>query len=466
MSRHASKNGKALHYIYQRVRTLKEMNLKHIFGLALILLAMTTQAARKPLPVTRLDLTSTPSEALIRIDHKVIGDTPQSLTNLTEGLHLIQLEKTGYRPVIENMMIKKDVTQARAFTLEPLTGLVLVNSKPEGAEVSYNSASLGQTPLLLTTLTPGTHRLTIALPGFQNKNVDLLIQDRTPVQLSVDLTSASGTLEIESTPPDTEVFINGISRGKTPVKIERIPEGSVKVAMKSPGYEDHEREVSLTAGEIQKITQSMKPLPGKLQIVSIPSDARVYVNDEFKGNTPYAFDKATPGTYRVRVERPGCMPNARDIVLEKGSSLTEEFRMTKITGRIEVVTAPASTTILLDGVKVGVSQTKKTDTTAFSDPYAIEDVLEGEHVLEVTRKGYAPMKRSITVTRDQTLSPQFRLIRQFIPNYEVVTARSHYKGVLDYVTDEGVKLETAPGVSQTVPMKDIRRHGPLREEGK
>ena len=93
-------------------------------------------------------------------------------------------------------------------------------------------------------------------------------------------------------------------------------------------------------------------------------------------------------------------------------------------------------------------------------------MLEGEHVLEVTRKGYAPMKRSITVTRDQTLSPQFRLIRQFIPNYEVVTARSHYKGVLDYVTDEGVKLETAPGVSQTVPMKDIRRHGPLREEGK
>jgi hypothetical protein len=160
------------------------------------------------------------------------------------------------------------------------------------------------------------------------------------------------------------------------------------------------------------------------------------------------------------------MPNARDVTLVKGTSITEEFRMTKITGRIEVVTAPAGSTVLLDGVKVGVTQTKKTDTTAFSDPLAIEDVLEGEHILEVTRKGHAPQKRSITITRDQTLSPQFRLIRQFIPNYEVVTARAHYRGVLDYVTDEGVKLETAPGVSQTIPMKDIRRHGALREEGK
>jgi PEGA domain len=442
------------------------MNLKHSLTLALLFAAIFTQAARKPLPVTRLDITSTPPGAIVKIDHRIIGDTPQVITNITDGIHLIQLEKPGYRPVIENITIKKDATQVRDFTLEPLTCLALVTSKPEGAEISYNNASLGQTPLLLTTLAPGTHRLTLSLPGFQSKNVDLVLQDRTPVQLSVDLTSASGTLEIESTPAETEVFINGISRGKTPVTIDRIPEGSVKIAMKIPGYEDHEREVSLTAGEVQKISQIMKPLPGKLQIVSIPSDARVYINDEFKGNTPYTFEKADPGTYRVRVERPGCLPNARDVAIEKGVSLTEEFRMTKITGRIEVVTAPAFSTILLDGVKIGVTSTKKTDTTAFSDPYAIEDVLEGEHVLEVTRKGYAPVKRTVTITRDQTLTPQFRLIRQFIPNYEVVTARAHYKGVLDYVTDEGVKIETAPGVSQTIPMKDVRRHGPLREEGK
>ena len=441
------------------------MNLKHTIGLVLIFLATLSQAARKPDPVTRLDLSSTPPGAEISIDHKKIGSTPQGLTNITPGLHLIQIEKVGFRSVIETISVQKDVTQARAFTLDPVAGLALITSRPTGAEISYNSASQGQTPLLLTTFNPGTHRLTVSLPGFQNKNVDLVIEDRTPVKLDVDLMSASGTLNIETDPADAEVFINGISRGKTPITIERIPEGSVNVDIKAAGFEPHTRQVSLAAGEVQKINLAMKPLPGTILIVSIPSEARVYINDEFKGNTPYTFEKVPPGSYRVRVERPGCEPNARDVVVAKSSSLTEEFRMTKITGRIEVVTAPAGATVLLDGKKAGVTYSKRTDTTAFSDPFAIEDVLEGEHTIEIIRKGFAPQKRPITITRDQTIAPQFRLIRQFIPNYEVITSRAHYKGVLEYTTDEGIKLETAPGVTQTIPMKDVRKHGPLREEG-
>lgn len=441
------------------------MNLKYTLSALFLFFATATLAARKPLPVTRLDITSTPPGAEISIDHQKFGQTPQSLTNITAGLHLLHIEKPGYRSVIETITVHKDISQSRAFTLEPVSGLALITSKPEGAEVTYNSASLGQTPLLLTTLNPGTHRLTLALPGFQNKNVDLVLEDRTPVKLEVELMAASGTLNIESTPADAEIFINGISRGKTPISIERIPEGNVTIEIKAAGFETHSRQVSLAAGEIQNINQPLKPMPGTLQIVSIPSDARVYINDEFKGNSPFTFEKAPPGTYRVRVERAGCEPNARDVTLEKGASLTEEFRMTKITGRIEIVTAPASSTVLLDGVKVGVTSSKKTDTTAFSDPLAIEDVLEGEHTIEVTRKGYAPIKRPVTITRDQTLTPQFRLIRQFIPNYEVITSRSHFKGVLEYITDDGIKLETAPGVTQTIPTKDIRKHGPLREEG-
>jgi len=440
------------------------MNLKHSIRLGLILLATTLQAARKPLPVTRLDLVSTPPSAEITLDHKKIGSTPQTFTNIAPGLHLLQLEKTGFRSVIETVYVKKDVSQTRAFTLEPVTGLALITSKPEGAEISYNNASLGQTPLLLTTFNPGTHRLTLSLPGFQSKNVDLVIEDRTPIKLEVDLMAASGTLNIETDPADAEVFINGISRGKTPVTIDRIPEGSVTIDIKAAGYETHTRQVSLAAGEVQKINLAMKPLPGTVRIVSIPNNARVYINDEFKGTTPYTFTNAPSGTYRVRAERPGCEPNARDVVVTNSAAFTEEFRMTKITGRIEVVTAPAGATVLLDGKKEGVTNSKKADTTAFSDPLSIEDILEGEHTIEIIRKGYAPQKRPITITRDQTIAPQFKLVRQFIPNYEVITARSHYKGVLEYTTDEGIKIETAPGVTQMIPLKDVRKHGPLREE--
>jgi len=31
------------------------------------------------------------------------------------------------------------------------------------------------------------------------------------------------------------------------------------------------------------------------------------------------------------------------------------------------------------------------------------------------------------------------------------------------MNEEGIRLETAPGISQTIPMKDVKKHGPVRE---
>ena len=80
------------------------------------------------------------------------------------------------------------------------------------------------------------------------------------------------------------------------------------------------------------------------------------------------------------------------------------------------------------------------------------------------RKGFASQKRKVNVTRGETLTLQFKLIRQFIPNYEVTTTRSYYKGVLEFINEEGIRLETAPGISQTIPMKDVKKHGALQEQ--
>jgi hypothetical protein len=83
-------------------------------------------------------------------------------------------------------------------------------------------------------------------------------------------------------------------------------------------------------------------------------------------------------------------------------------------------------------------------------------------VVEIFRKGYATQKRKIEIKRGETLTLQFKLLRQFIPNYEVTTTRSYYKGVLEFQNEEGIRLETAPGISQTIPMKDVKKHGPLQ----
>lgn len=429
---------------------------------ALPQLPFSAQAKSKE-PATRLDITSQPSGATVLVDNKERGVTPLTLSELAPGPHLVQASKANHRDAFDTVMLEPGVCRTSALTLEPLMGILLLTSTPAGSEVSVKGVSLGSTPLLITSLEPGTHRITVASPGYQTKEIDITLEGRTPLKQDVSLMSDSGTLDVTSDPEGAEVFVNGISRGQAPCRIDRIPGGAMTLELKANGFQPQKRDVSLAAGEVQKIEFKLLPLPGTLRIVSIPDGCRVYIDDEFKGETPFDLTNAKPATYRVRVDKAGHEPVARDVTLEKGASVTEEFRLAKNTGRIELVTAPAGATVLLDGKKVGISLTHGNDTSAISDPFAIEDAMEGERVLEIFRKGFATQKRTVEVKRGETLTLQFRLIRQFIPNYEITTTRSYYKGVLEFQNEEGIRIETAPGISQTIPMKDVKKHGPLHE---
>ena len=415
-------------------------------------------------PATRLDVVSQPPGASVMVDHAEKGSTPLTLTDMPAGPHLVQVLKAGYRDVLETVVLEQGVTRSLNLKLEALTGILLLISDPPGSEVSAKGVSLGNTPLLITSLENGQHKLTIASPGYQTKEIEVTIEGRTPLKQTVSLMSDSGTVTVSSDPSDAEVLVNGISRGRAPCRIDRIPGGTVTLEIKADGFETHKREISLAAGEVQALDVKLKPLPGTLRVVSIPEKGRVYVNNEYKGQTPLDLVDIAPGDYRVRVDMAGHDPVARDVKLLKGASITEEFRLVRNTGRIEIVTAPSGATILLDGKKVGVTITRGVDSSAVSDPFAVEDVTEGEHEIEIFRKGFANQKRRAGIKRGETQTLQFRLQRKFIPNYEVTTTRSYYKGVLEFTNEEGIRLETAPGISQTIPMKDVKKHGPLQAD--
>ena len=438
------------------------MTRKRFLTLFALCLGLTVQAAKDKGPSTRLDVTSQPPGAAVRVDHKEKGVTPLSLIDLEPGQHLIQVTQANFRDGFDSVALETGVSRTVDFKLEPETGILLLTTTPDGCEVSVKGVALGTTPLLITTLESGTHRLAIASPGYQAKEVEVTLEGRTPLKQEVSLMSDSGTIAVTSDPVGAEVLINGISRGKAPCRVDRIPGGSVTLEVKADGFQPHTRDVSLSAGEVQTVEVQLKPLPGTLRVVSIPESGRVYIDDEFKGETPYDLANAKPGTYRVRVDKAGYEPVARDVTLEKGATITEEFRLSKNTGRLELITAPAGAIVLIDGKKVGITLTRGNDTSSVSDPFAVEEVLEGEHAIEILRKGFAVQKRKIEVKRGETLTLQIKLDRQFIPNYEVTTTRSYYKGVLEFQNEEGIRLETAPGISQTIPMKDVKKHGPLQ----
>ncbi len=433
----------------------------------LLLLASPGWAAPKPPPAEptgQLHLTSEPAKATVLVDRQTRGETP--LTIPMTGTHLITLQKQGYHDLWESVTVQAQDTRNLEFKLEPLLGLLLLHSTPTNADVTVGGLSLGRTPLMVNTLSLGTHRIKINAPGYQAKEVEVQLLDRTPIRKSIDLQSNSATLTVETDAEGASIRINGIERGSSPCTVDRIPEGDLTVEIRAVGYTPLTHKMKLSAGETQQIKLPMTALPAALRIVSIPDKARVYINNEPRGQTPLDQPALPPGKYRVRVEADGYDPNARDITVTRGDRKTEEFRLLSNAGRIDLITEPDRVSILLDGRKVGETKAKPEATTNISEPLAIEPVAAGEHELRLVRKGYADSKQTVTLETGKILPLHIKLVRRYIPDCLVVTTRGmEFRGVLESDTAESVRMETAPGVMTTFPRKDVKYLRALREDG-
>jgi hypothetical protein len=84
------------------------------------------------------------------------------------------------------------------------------------------------------------------------------LSGRTPVAVFEKLVLDSGVVECVSEPAGATVQVNGIVRGTTPCRIDRVPKGYATVVFKLKGYEDEKRELRIVPGDSQSLSLSMR----------------------------------------------------------------------------------------------------------------------------------------------------------------------------------------------------------------
>jgi hypothetical protein len=175
--------------------------------------------------------------------------------------------------------------------------------------------------------------------------------------------------------------------------------------------------VSVQPGDDLGVQVELVPIPGSVQFISIPANARVYVENQFRGKTPLTIEDLEPGSYRVRMELEGYTPEARNVSVQKAGHSTEEFRMARNAGYFELVTEPAGVAVYIDGKLIG--ETEATTTDVISNPMRIYTLEPGPHTLHLTRKGYGYQPRQFMITREAPVVMHEKLKRLFIPDTRI-----------------------------------------------
>lgn len=417
--------------------------------------ALTCLGARES--TSRLDVTVQPEGAKVMVDGTPRGVAPCSVFGLAEGAHLVQVEATSYVPQDEFVQMAAGEYVQKSFTLSEERGLLLVRSEPAGADVKCNGVSLGATPLLVTTLASDrVHVLELSLNGYQTKRVDVQMEGRHPLVRTETLALDSGVVDCATEPSGATVLVNGVERGVTPVRLSNVPKGVSTIVFRLPGYRDEVRELRLSPGDSQTLSVQLRGQPAKLNVVSTPEGARVFVDDDYQGKTPTTISTLAGGAHKVRIELAGHAPVTRDVVLANGVAKTEEFKLESMLGRLEIVTIPAGAKVSVDGRAVGT--TRSLGGGSRSQILAVENVAAGERSVLVHLDGYQDTSRKTLVKARDTSKLVVKLPRIFQADTELETVSGIHRGALverDFLGN--VTLEIAPGVQQTFRKEDVRK---------
>jgi serine/threonine protein kinase len=168
-------------------------------------------------------------------------------------------------------------------------GSVSINSRPDGATVTWNGQEIGKTPIVSYSLPKGKQLLGLALSGYKSQSVPIEIRDGSLNDVGlVPLVRETGQLILKSTPSGLSFEIadadNKITVGTTPQTFDTMPTGKYTIRIKRQGWTNYSVPVDLQAGGTNTIEHEFAGV--NVTLKSDPAGATISIGQTILGKTP------------------------------------------------------------------------------------------------------------------------------------------------------------------------------------
>lgn len=131
--------------------------------------------------------------------------------------------------------------------------------------------------------------------------------------------SRTGNLYISTIPGGADIYLDGVYWGKTPGFVQSIPPGRHHILITKEGYTSYERDISVKAYGITVLAGiRLNGTSGSVFIYSIPSNADVFLDQEFMGTTPLTLTSIEPGYHTLRVAKTGYRDYNKEFLIRDG----------------------------------------------------------------------------------------------------------------------------------------------------
>ncbi|MDD2709827.1 MAG: PEGA domain-containing protein [Verrucomicrobiae bacterium] len=408
----------------------------------------------KEQPPREIRLDSDPSGATLALNGKETGRTPFTLKDPNHGRYLLHLEKEGFEPLDRIVEIKSDSPSEWVLKMSKLTGLLLIESSPTGAEVTINGAYRGKTPIFCTNLPAGKHKVSFSLAGYDSREVEVAIHDRTPQLCQMNMKSNMATLKVESTPPGALVIVDGIQRGKTPCSVEDMTIGNHAIRLLKEGLKEYQSQIHVPQAGIIPVNIQLDEKTAFIDVNTTPSDAKVSLGGVFKGRSPIQLAGLKDGVHAVTIEKAGYLTTNATVEISKTQDAKLDITLEKSTGTLLLTIAPAGASIIIE------SELKGASTEA---PFEI-DLPPGNYKVEISKARHQPQNFTVQVGARKSTQRNIRLRAIWVKDTVISLKDGRLReGMITLRYPNGnIKIETAPGVFEEFTAAEIQSIDPIK----
>ncbi len=127
-----------------------------------------------------------------------------------------------------------------------------------------------------------------------------------------------GTLHVEGT-AGAAVFLGGERLGTVPGRWEALKPGDHDLRVELENHIPFEVEVTIAAGRTRVVSAVLDERLGSIMVESDHAGAMVFLDRNFKGNTPVRIGELQPGEYRLTISLEGYDVENRRVTVERDS---------------------------------------------------------------------------------------------------------------------------------------------------
>lgn len=253
-----------------------------------------------------LKIVTTPLEADIFLDNKPLGLSPQTLTGLDAGEHILKLSKADYLDHEEVVVVEGDEIKRLNIHMEKIRPAMLkITTQPPNCDVYVNGELKGRSPAVVRELMPGQVKIKITNPMYRDWTESVTLTNGEVKEINPELAKKTGTLIVKSQPAGADVRMNGVAKGETPLTLPDVEYGTHQVTISKTNYQPAKEKVELMSDTPKSISVNLVLAKGSLSVSGGPSGAAIRIGGRLAGELPLENYELDGGNYTIQVTAKG-----------------------------------------------------------------------------------------------------------------------------------------------------------------